>query len=75
VQLIVIALATGFVLGASLSSERGGESQPLSGTRYYPNCAAARSAGMAPLSVGEPGYRDELDRDGDGIACEPLRRR
>lgn len=37
---------------------------------YYPNCAAARAAGAAPLYVGEPGYRSGLDRDGDGIACE-----
>nr|WP_231862737.1 excalibur calcium-binding domain-containing protein [Sphingorhabdus sp. M41] len=42
---------------------------------YYPNCTAARSAGAAPLYVGDPGYRFELDRDGDGIACEPYRGR
>ncbi len=36
----------------------------------YPNCAAARAAGAAPIHVGEPGYRPELDRDGDGVACE-----
>jgi hypothetical protein len=37
---------------------------------YYANCAAARAAGAAPLSSGDPGYRSGLDRDGDGIACE-----
>ncbi len=37
---------------------------------YYPNCAAARAAGVAPLHRGDPGYRPGLDRDGDGIACE-----
>lgn len=37
---------------------------------YYPNCAAARAAGAAPLYVGEPGYSRKLDRDGDGVACE-----
>ncbi|WP_372451419.1 GmrSD restriction endonuclease domain-containing protein [Mycolicibacter acidiphilus] len=37
---------------------------------YFPNCAAARAAGVAPLHTGEPGYRPGLDRDGDGIACE-----
>lgn len=36
----------------------------------YPNCAAARAAGVAPLHRGEPGYSPKLDRDGDGIACE-----
>lgn len=38
---------------------------------YYGNCDAARAAGVAPLHVGEPGYREPLDADGDGIACEP----
>ncbi|MBT2441880.1 excalibur calcium-binding domain-containing protein [Streptomyces sp. ISL-36] len=37
---------------------------------YYEDCDAARAAGAAPLLRGEPGYRDGLDRDGDGIACE-----
>ncbi|MGW6581162.1 excalibur calcium-binding domain-containing protein [Streptomyces globisporus] len=39
---------------------------------YYENCDAARAAGAAPLLRGEPGYRDELDGEGDGIACEPV---
>lgn len=38
---------------------------------YYPNCASARAAGAAPLTVVEPGYREGLDADRDGIACEP----
>ena len=37
---------------------------------YYPNCAAARAAGAAPIYVGQPGYRAGLDRDGDGDASE-----
>lgn len=37
---------------------------------YYPGCAAARAAGAAPLHIGEPGYRPDLDGDGDGVACE-----
>jgi hypothetical protein len=36
----------------------------------YANCAAARAAGAAPLTTGDPGYAAHLDRDGDGIACE-----
>ena len=40
---------------------------------YYPNCDAVRSAGKAPIFAGQLGYRDALDRDGDGIACEPYR--
>ncbi|MGB6039352.1 MAG: DUF1524 domain-containing protein [Gordonia sp. (in: high G+C Gram-positive bacteria)] len=40
------------------------------GDVYYQNCSAARAAGAAPISAGEPGYSRKLDRDGDGIACE-----
>ena len=42
----------------------------LSPSASYPNCAAARAAGAAPLYRGEPGYASHLDRDNDGIACE-----
>lgn len=41
------------------------------GYAYYEDCDAARAAGAAPLHRGDPGYRPELDRDGDGVACEP----
>ena len=41
---------------------------------YFANCAQARAAGKAPIRRGEPGYRPPLDRDNDGIACEPYRR-
>jgi LPXTG-motif cell wall-anchored protein len=37
---------------------------------YYQNCDAARAAGVAPIKVGQPGYRAGLDRDHDGVACE-----
>lgn len=40
------------------------------GSTYYPNCAAARAAGAAPLYRGELGYGTHLDRDNDGKACE-----
>ncbi|WP_231382005.1 excalibur calcium-binding domain-containing protein [Actinomyces johnsonii] len=59
--------------GAGASSGAGeAPAQPESdsGSAYYPNCKAARDAGAAPLYRGEPGYRPELDRDKDGIACE-----
>lgn len=36
----------------------------------YKNCAEVRAAGKAPLLRGQPGYTEELDRNGDGIACE-----
>jgi hypothetical protein len=42
---------------------------------YYPGCNAVRAAGKAPLYWGQPGYREEMDGDEDGIACEPHRGR
>jgi hypothetical protein len=41
----------------------------------FSNCDAARAVGRAPLRQGEPGYSPHLDKDGDGIACEPWRHR
>lgn len=69
--------------GASIRGRASGQSappapaSPAPATRpapaapvYYPNCAAARAAGVTPLLRGQPGYRPGLDRDGDGRACE-----
>jgi hypothetical protein len=40
---------------------------------YWRGCDEARAAGMAPIFRGEAGYREGMDGDGDGIACEPYR--
>ena len=56
-----VAASQGIISGKSQTSE------------YWPRCSAARAAGVAPLYEGEPGYRPELDSDGDGVACEPYR--
>jgi len=53
--------------------QRGGDLLTPSGA--YRNCDAARAAGAAPVHRGEPGYGTHLDRDGDGIGCEPYRSR
>ena len=37
----------------------------------YSGCNQVRAAGKAPLYAGQPGYREDMDGDGDGIACEP----
>lgn len=37
---------------------------------FYANCTAARETDAAPIDRGEPSYRQELDRDDDGIACD-----
>lgn len=49
--------------------------QPAPTHGVFRNCAAARAAGAAPLYRGQPGYGAHMDGDGDGIACEPYRRR
>jgi len=53
------------------------ERQPRAIESYQPaafrNCAAARAAGADPVYASEPGYGAHLDRDGDGIGCEPYR--
>ena len=38
---------------------------------FFPDCETAWLFGAAPIRQGEPGYRRELDRDRDGVACEP----
>ena len=45
--------------------------QVRSQAAYITDCSSARRMGIAPLYKGFPGYRASLDRDGDGIACEP----
>lgn len=40
---------------------------------YWRECDEARAAGTAPIYAGEPGYRDGMDGENDGIACEPYR--
>jgi hypothetical protein len=40
---------------------------------YWRGCDDARAAGTAPIYSGEPGYREGMDGDSDGIACEPYR--
>ena len=42
-------------------------------SRAFRNCAEARAAGAAPIYRGQPGYGNHLDRDGDGVACEPYK--
>lgn len=37
---------------------------------YFSGCSEARAAGAAPIHRGSPGYRPEMDGDGDGVACE-----
>ena len=38
---------------------------------YYAGCDEVRALGRAPIHRGQPGYREGMDGDGDGVACEP----
>lgn len=48
---------------------------PARSSGVFANCAEARAAGAAPVRRGDPGYGPHLDRDNDGVGCEPYRGR
>lgn len=52
--------------------EAAGQNDRAVGTeqRYYTDCTQPRQAGAAPIRQTEPGYRAELDRNRNGLACE-----
>jgi hypothetical protein len=78
-ETIPLAAATAFVavyaVAPTQRSASVGDEPRIERSAFYPNCDSARAAGAAPIHLGEPGYRPPLDRDGDGIACEPYRGR
>ena len=39
----------------------------------YGGCNDVRALGKAPLYAGQPGYREDMDGDADGVACESIR--
>lgn len=49
------------------------ESAAIEQSAYYAGCDDARAASVAPIYRGQPGYREGMDGDLDGIACEPYR--
>lgn len=53
------------------SAKPGQTAHEIEETGYYADCDAAEKAGKSPLWTGQPGYRKELDPDGDGLACTP----
>jgi len=59
---------------ASVAAGLARERAPEAGD-HWRRCDDARAAGTAPIYRGEPGYREGLDADNDGIACEPYRGR
>ena len=71
--LLLGAVLVGLVIGTGENFPQRATQPSVFFGSYYRNCDAARAAGVALLRVGEPGYRSVLDRDGDGVACEPYR--
>jgi cytoskeletal protein RodZ len=45
---------------------------PPSGGLNFRSCAEAKKAGFSNMRRGTPGYSANLDRDGDGIACDKV---
>ena len=56
--------------GSGEGSEEEATPEPEPQKEFYANCKEAKAAGAAPLYKDDPGYRSDLDGDGDGIACE-----
>ena len=65
----------GFALGAigagALELSPFPPTMTLKHIAAFPNCPAARAAGLAPSKRDEPGYYIRHDADNDGVACEP----
>ena len=66
------AQATALPRQTTLQMSSTGGHAPAS--TYYRNCDAARADGASSIRAGEPGYAAHLDRDDDGVACEPYPR-
>ncbi|WP_168707758.1 thermonuclease family protein [Sphingopyxis sp. PAMC25046] len=60
---------------ARVSDDPRPATPPSASSAYFRNCKEAWAAGAAPIYRGQPGYRPEMDGDGDGIACEAYRPR
>lgn len=63
----------GVIVGAAVhavaGSRPGGGASATSG--LYKDCTDAHEHGAYSIPRGQPGYEDRLDRDHDGLACEP----
>ena len=58
-----VPLVNGLTMSASERAE-------IERSVTYSGCNEVRRLGKAPLYAGQPGYRHNMDGDGDGIACE-----
>lgn len=69
---VMISIFTAALVLAHFTAGNSNDSRVSNAFRAAPrNCAAARSLSLDNARRGQPGYAPHLDRDGDGIACEP----
>jgi Excalibur calcium-binding domain len=59
-------------LELSYAKKRGKSPTGASG-RKFGSCAIARKAGYSHMRRGQKGYSANLDRDGDGVACDKVK--
>src|SRR3546814_4470835 len=64
----IMATASDISIATGMARERSAKEGD-----YWSRCDDARAVGAAPIYRDEPGYREGLDADNDGIACEPYR--
>lgn len=66
----VLLVTAGLVVGGFMNSPWP-PGMTIRHLAAFPGCAMARWVQLAPARTGDPGYHPRLDRDRDGIACEP----
>lgn len=65
-----VVLSAVLIATSGCASTDSSERELQASERLYGSCAEAAAAGATPLFAGQPGYDPQLDRDGNGIACE-----
>jgi hypothetical protein len=61
------------MLGVELAYAKKKRKASSSTGRKFSSCKAARKAGYSHMRRGQPGYSTNLDRDGDGVACDKVK--
>jgi hypothetical protein len=78
-EILIAAVMLGSIGGYAWSTippavtQSAGERARIEQSVTYAGCNEVRAAGKAPLYAGQPGYREDMDGDSDGVACEPPR--
>ena len=70
VLFLTLLLLTSLIFGTSKQNQNKKQVKKAPKQVYFKNCKEARAAGYSRMKRGEAGYREKLDRDGDGVACE-----